>query len=106
MVKVIFVQPDGSRRDVPAEAGASLMEAALIADVVGIDGECGGAGICGTCHIRVDPDWIERLPAPGDAEIEMVEAIGGEARKTRLACQIMVSQALDGLRLQVMGESA
>lgn len=105
MVHIIFSQSDGSSITVPAETGASLMEAALIAEVTGIDGECGGAGICGTCHVKVDPAWENLLPTPNDAETEMIEALGREAGKTRLACQIIVARALDGLKLEVLGDA-
>ena len=106
MVLVNFTQSDGSVVTVPADAGASLMEAALVAEVLGIDGECGGAGICGTCHVRVEHEWVERLPAPGQAERETVDALGGDPGQTRLACQIIVTQSLDGLNLEVLGSAS
>lgn len=97
MTKVTFVDADGSARTVDAIDGSSLMEAAVDNLVPGIDGDCGGACACATCHGYVDPDWLDKLPPMGAEEETMLQFCEGVERTSRLACQIEVCPKLDGI---------
>jgi 2Fe-2S ferredoxin len=97
MPKVTFIAHDGTQRNVDAETGQSLMRAAVDNDVRGIDADCGGMCACATCHVFVDPDWFARLPEPSPMESSMLEFTAERRDTSRLACQIPITPALDGL---------
>jgi 2Fe-2S ferredoxin len=101
MAKVIFVQPDGVRREVEAPAGITLMEAARQHNVAGIVAQCGGACACATCHVYVDEAWRSKVPPPEDMEEGMLEAAWEPRANSRLSCQIQITPALDGLQVTV-----
>ncbi|GAC1572371.1 MAG: 2Fe-2S iron-sulfur cluster-binding protein [Sphingomicrobium sp.] len=101
MVKVTFVEPDGSERTLEGDQGFSVMEIAVRHGVSGIDAECGGACACATCHVYVDPDWFDNVGEPGDTEKDMLEFAGEPRECSRLSCQIRLTSALDGLRVTV-----
>lgn len=101
MVKITFIQPDGAAQTVTAEEGLTVMEAAKMADVPGIDAECGGACACATCHVYVDPSWRDKTGAPSDMEEDMLDFAFDVREESRLCCQIKVTTALDGLLLRV-----
>ncbi len=73
------------------------MEAATNNDVPGIDADCGGACACATCHIYVDEQWLETVGQPGELEAEMLEVAEGVEDNSRLACQVSVTEDMDGL---------
>jgi 2Fe-2S ferredoxin len=101
-MKLIFILKDGSRTEIDAEAGTSAMEMAIRHNVRGIDGECGGCCSCATCHVYVDARRALLLPPPDEAELELLEGVAAERRPTsRLSCQIILREELDGLILQV-----
>ena len=97
MPKIVFIQPDGSRQTVEATAGQSLMEAATSNLVRGIVGDCGGACSCATCHVYIDDAWFAKLPAADDIEMAMLDGAIDPAPNSRLGCQVVVSDALDGI---------
>ncbi|MEQ8347084.1 MAG: 2Fe-2S iron-sulfur cluster-binding protein [Sneathiellaceae bacterium] len=98
MVKVIYTADDGSRTEVEAKAGDSLMQTAIVNGVDGIVGECGGSAMCATCHVYVDPAWLDRLPPRSEVEEEMLESTASERRdNSRLSCQIVAAPDLDGI---------
>jgi len=97
MPTVTFIQPDGSRRDVEAPSGYSVMEVAIENGIPGIVAECGGACSCATCHVHVDPEWLDRLPPMEPMEDAMLEAANDRQASSRLSCQIQMSEELDGL---------
>jgi 2Fe-2S ferredoxin len=102
MTTITYIQKDGSPRTVEAAPGANVMETAIVNNIRGIDGECGGCCSCATCHVYVDETWLARLPAPDDMEQEMLEAVAAERRATsRLGCQIVISDALAGLVIAI-----
>jgi 2Fe-2S ferredoxin len=99
---IVFVQPDGSRREVDASAGTSVMKNAVLNDVPGIVAECGGSLMCATCHVYVDPADFERIPAVTEDEDEMLEVTHTERRpNSRLSCQLTVDDGLDGFTVYV-----
>ncbi len=104
MVRLTFIAPDGQRISVEAREGDTAMRAAVRADVPGILGECGGCATCLTCHCYVDPAHFDALPPPGDHERQMLELVLGAQPASRLACQIVLSAACEGMELHVPEE--
>ncbi|GLH77204.1 ferredoxin [Bradyrhizobium sp. SSBR45G] len=106
MPRITFIEPDGTLRTVDAERDESAMQAAKRNSVDGIIGECGGSCICATCHCHVDAAWIDRVGPAGDIEADVLEFEATDVRpESRLACQIAITDALDGLKLHVVGRS-
>ena len=103
MPSVVFVLPDGERKEVNVFKNASAMSGAVQGGVRGILAECGGSCACATCHVYVDPSCVDLLPPPTELEEELLDAVAAERRPTsRLSCQIKVTPELDGkLVLQV-----
>ena len=97
MIKITFIDHSSVRRDVEVVEGLSVMEAAVQNLIPGIDGDCGGCCACGTCHIHVNPEFLDRLPPMGEVENEMLGLVGTRDEYSRLGCQVKASQALDGL---------
>lgn len=105
MPKVIFVALDGSRRTIDAAVGDSVMATAVRNGVPGIVGECGGNLSCATCHVYVDEEFMALVGAPGDLEDDMLDLGVSDRRSTsRLSCQIKVTEALDGISVDVPEE--
>jgi 2Fe-2S ferredoxin len=96
MPKMTFIERDGSRREVDAPLGLSVLE---IAHRHGIDieGACEGSLACSTCHVVVDPEWYELLKAASEDEEDMLDLAFGLTQTSRLGCQIIMSEELDGL---------
>ncbi len=97
MIKVTFIEHDGERRTVEATAGSSLMLAAVSNKVPGIDADCGGCCSCGTCHVYVNGEWLDKLQPVDEDEEDMLDMVDGRRENSRLACQIEVGDHLDGL---------
>ena len=104
MPRVTFVQPDGSRQTVEADAGRTGMEAARDHGVRGLRGECGGEVLCSTCHCYVDAEWLDRLPPRRKGESDLIDFVHEPRAASRLACQLVLTEALDGLVLHVPPE--
>jgi ferredoxin, 2Fe-2S len=97
MIKINFIDPDGTSRIVEAELGATVMETAIKNGVPGIEAECGGACACATCHVYVDEHWRAKTGEASPMEQDMLD-FGFDVRpESRLSCQIKVSEDLDGL---------
>ena len=101
MAKITFIQPDGESRTVEAEPGMTVMEAAKLNDIAGIEAECGGACACATCHVYIDPEWVEKTGKPAEMEEDMLDFAFDVRKESRLSCQIKVTAELDGLTLRV-----
>lgn len=97
MPKITYVDYNGTPRTVDVQSGMSVMEGAVYNSVPGIDANCGGACACATCHVYVDEHWLPKLPQPSDVEASMLEFTCGPQANSRLACQLRVSEELDGL---------
>ncbi|MDB5824873.1 MAG: (2Fe-2S)-binding protein [Herminiimonas sp.] len=104
MPRAVFVTPRGEEHSVEVAAGLSLMEGARDEDIPGIIAECGGGAICGTCHVRVDPEWYALLQPSKLSETALLEAVPEGSATSRLACQIVMSERLDGIRVQIPSE--
>ena len=101
MPRITFIPAGGAAIEVDAFPQMTLMEAALINDIPGIIGMCGGICSCATCHIYVDDNWQANLPAPSQEEDEMVSALTQSRPGSRLGCQVKVTDAMDGLVVHV-----
>lgn len=102
MSKVTYIEASGAEHVVDVPDGLSAMEAALDNSIPGIDGDCGGQGACATCHVFVDPAWIDKTGrADPEFELPMIELSEGVQDNSRLACQIKVTPELDGLILRM-----
>lgn len=102
MAKIVFIAADGTARtEVEAMNGASVMETAIRNDIPGIDGDCGGACACATCHVYVDEDWLDAVGTPSDIEEDMLDFAYDVRPNSRLSCQIRMGNDLDGLVVQV-----
>ena len=103
MPKLIFVEQDGNEHSIEAENGLSVMEIARDNDL-GIEGTCGGSISCCTCHVIVDPEWFPIVGKPNPAEEDMLDLAFGLQATSRLACQIEVTDELNGLRVVIPEE--
>lgn len=102
MPKMIFVEADGTRREVEAPLGASVLQVARRHDI-NIEGACEGSLACSTCHVIVDPEWYELLQEASEDEEDMLDLAFGLTRTSRLGCQIIITEELDGLTVQLPG---
>lgn len=101
MTKLTIVAHDGTKFDIDAEDGSTVMENAIRNAVPGIEAECGGACACATCHVYVDDEWSENVGAPDVMEEDMLDFAFDVRPTSRLSCQIKVSSELDGLVVHV-----
>src|SRR5579883_3065541 len=97
MVKITFIDHEGTTRTVEGEAGSTVMETAIKHGVPGIEAECGGACACSTCHVYVTDEWRDRAGEPSPMEEDMLDFAYNVQPNSRLSCQIRVTEALDGL---------
>ncbi|MDX8356409.1 2Fe-2S iron-sulfur cluster-binding protein [Sphingopyxis terrae] len=101
MPKVKFIEADGHVLEVDVDVGCSVMEAARQADIPSISADCGGACSCATCHVYVAPAWRARIGEPNALEADMLETVDNPGEGSRLSCQIVVTQELDGIECLV-----
>ena len=99
MAKVIFHDHEGNTREVDAKNGMSVMEAAIANMIPGIDADCGGACACATCHVYVAEDWLKKLKPKDDMEDSMLDFADDVQDNSRLSCQILLSDELDGIEV-------
>ncbi len=101
MAQVIYIDKDDRQFVVEVESGVNLMQAAIDNMVPCILGDCGGAAACATCHVYIHPDWAARTGAPSEIEVEMLDGLLETRPTSRLACQIIMDESLDGLVIQL-----
>jgi 2Fe-2S ferredoxin len=105
MPRVTYEAHGGARTTIDAPVGATARDTALANGVDGIVGECGGQLMCASCHVYVDEAFVDRLPAPSEEENEMLESTASERLpNSRLSCQVVMREELDGLILRVPAE--
>lgn len=97
MPRVLFIQHNGTQRELEVDDGTSLMEAAVSNLLPGIDGDCGGACACATCHVHIDAAWLARLQPMDEHEKSMLSLAEDTNECSRLACQIKAAPELDGI---------
>ncbi len=104
MPRLVFVEPDGTRRDVDAPLGHSLLQIAWDNNI-DIEGACEGAMACSTCHVIVAPQWYGRLDDPSEDEEDMLDLAFGLTPTSRLGCQIIITEVLDGLTINLPSQT-
>jgi 2Fe-2S ferredoxin len=100
MPKITFIERNGTRREVHAPVGMSLMQVARRNDI-DIEGACEGSLACSTCHVIVDPQWYGQLKEASAEEEDMLDLAFNLTRTSRLCCQIIITEELDGLSVQL-----
>ncbi len=102
MAKITYVEYSGKEHVVDVANGMTVMEGARDNGITGIEADCGGACACSTCHVYVDEAWVDKLPPKEAMEEDMLDfAYEPDPVRSRLTCQIKVSEALDGLRVNL-----
>jgi ferredoxin len=104
MPKMIFVNPDGSEKEVDAPNGLSVLEIAHKNDI-DLEGACEGSLACSTCHVIVAEEWFDKLVDPEEEEEDMLDLAFGLQQTSRLGCQIIITDDLDGLKVHVPSET-
>ena len=104
MPKMVFIEKNGNRKEVDAPIGLSVMEIAHRHDV-DIEGACDGSLACSTCHVIVEPAWSGKLDEASEDEEDMLDLAFGLEETSRLGCQIIMSEALDGLTVKLPAET-
>ena len=97
MITIEITERDGTLRTVSSESGITLLEAIRNAGIYDLLALCGGCCSCATCHVYIDPNWFEQVGAPGATEEEMLNIVSEPRDNSRLACQITLTDALNGL---------
>ncbi|MDV4166862.1 2Fe-2S iron-sulfur cluster-binding protein [Rhodovulum sp. FJ3] len=98
MAKITYVEHNGTEHTVDVASGLTVMEGARDNNIPGIDADCGGACACSTCHAYIAPDWVEKLPAMEAMEEDMLDfAYQPDPARSRLTCQLKVTDEMDGL---------
>jgi ferredoxin, 2Fe-2S len=100
MPKMTFIETDGTRREVEAPLGLSVLEIAHRNDV-DIEGACEGSLACSTCHVVVEPEWYDVLADASEDEEDMLDLAFGLTKTSRLGCQIIMTEELDGLTVRL-----
>lgn len=106
MTEITFIELDGSKKVVKAEAGLTLMEVAVRNNVQGIAADCGGQCSCATCHVHVDVAFFDKVGSPQDDEEDMLDFSDDRQPTSRLGCQVKITEELDGLIVNVAKEDA
>ena len=99
MAKITYKDFQGNSKTIDVETGLSVMEGAVQNEIQGIDADCGGSMACATCHVYVKDEWLNKIPKAEDAEVDMIDMAYEPKKNSRLSCQIIVSDELDGLEI-------
>ena len=97
MPKITYIEHNGKKHTIDVANGLSIMEGAIQNNIQGIDADCGGAMACATCHVYVKEEWFNNLPQKEQGEEDMLDMAFEPKKNSRLSCQILVSQELDGI---------
>ena len=99
MAKITYKDNQGNSKTINVNNGLSVMEGAIQNEIPGIDADCGGSMACATCHVYVKEEWLNKLPKAEDAEVDMIDMAFEPKKNSRLSCQIIVSDEVDGLEV-------
>ena len=97
MTKITYIEHGGKSHTLEVSNGLSVMEGAVQNNIPGIDADCGGSMACATCHVYVKEEWFNKLPKKEDGEEDMLDMAFEPKKNSRLSCQLMVSDQIDGL---------
>ena len=99
MAKITYTDQQGNSKTIDVENGLTVMEGAIQNNIPGIDADCGGSMACATCHVYVEEKWLDKLPKAEDGENDMIDMAFEPKKNSRLSCQLIVSDELDGLQV-------
>ena len=99
MPKITYKDYQGNSKTIEVDKGFTIMEGAIQNDIPGIDADCGGSMACATCHVYVEEKWLDKLPKTEDAEVDMIDMAHEPKKNSRLSCQLIVTEELDGLKV-------
>ena len=106
MAKITYITHDNQKHEVEVQNGLTVMEGAVQNDIPGIDADCGGGMACATCHFYVKEDWFNKIPKKEDGEEDMLDMAFEPKTNSRLSCQIVVSDEIDGLEVNIPSKQA
>ena len=101
MAKITYIQSEGKSQTIDVSNGLTVMEGAVQNDISGIDADCGGGMACATCHVYVQDEWFDKLPKKEDGEEDMLDMAFEPNKFSRLSCQLLISDELDGLTVSI-----
>ena len=99
MSKITYIEKNGKSHTVDVQNGLSVMDGAVQNNIPGIDADCGGGMACATCHVYVKEDWFNKLPKKEDGEEDMLDMAFEPKKNSRLSCQLIVTDEMDGLEV-------
>ena len=97
MPKITYIDNQENSKTIDVENGLTVMEGAIQNNIPGIDADCGGSMACATCHVYVEEKWLDKIPKAEEAEVDMIDMAYEPKKNSRLSCQLIVSDELDGL---------
>ena len=101
MPKITYIEHNGKPHTQEVSNGLTVMEGAVQNNIPGIDADCGGSCACATCHVYVKEEWLDKLPTKEDGEEDMLDMAFEPKNNSRLSCQLIVSDELDGLEVNI-----
>jgi len=101
MPRITYITSDEQLHTIEVKNGLTVMEGAVQNDIPGIDADCGGGMACATCHVYVNEEWVDKLPKKEDGEEDMLDMAFETKKNSRLSCQLIVSDQLDGLVVNI-----
>ena len=101
MAKITYINHENQTQTIEVQNGLTVMEGAVQNDIPGIDADCGGGMACATCHVYVQEKWFNKLPKKEDGEEDMLDMAFEPKQNSRLSCQLVVSDDLDGLIVNI-----
>jgi 2Fe-2S ferredoxin len=101
MPKITYVENDGKSHTVEVDNGLTVMEGAVQNNIPGIDADCGGGMACATCHVYVKEEWFDKINKKSEGEDDMLDQAYEPNKFSRLSCQLIVSDELDGLIVNI-----
>ena len=101
MSKITYIEHSGETHTIDVANGLTVMEGAVQNNIPGIDADCGGSMACATCHVYVKEEWFNKLPKKEDGEEDMLDMAFEPKKNSRLSCQIIVTDSIDGLVVNV-----
>ena len=99
MAKITYITHDNQNHTLDVQNGLTVMEGAVQNDIPGIDADCGGGMACATCHVYVKEEWFNKIDKPEDGEVDMIDMAFEPKKNSRLSCQLIVNDELDGLQV-------
>ena len=106
MPKITYIENNGKTYTIDVAKGLSVMEGAVQNNIPGIDADCGGGMACATCHVYVKEEWFDKLPKKEDGEEDMLDMAYEPKKNSRLSCQLIVSEKLEGLVVKLPEKQA